>query len=128
NLFFVLGSGADAELVTPELTGTLLPGITRDSLITLARDMGREVVEEPISRDQLYIADEVFVCGTAAECVAVGEIDYRTVGSGKMGPVTRDLQRAFFQTVRGQGQRSAEWLDYVPLGEPVTGGSPARRP
>ena len=67
----------------------ILEGITRDSLITLARDLGYSVVEEPISRDQLYIADEVFVCGTAAEVIALREIDFRVIGKGKAGPVTR---------------------------------------
>jgi branched-chain amino acid aminotransferase len=92
---------------------TILEGVTRDSIITIARDLGYTVLEEPISRDQLYIADEVFVCGTAAECVAVSEIDYRTVGEGRMGPVTHKIQETFFDTVHGQGTRSAEWLDYV---------------
>lgn len=122
NLFLV----RSGVLYTPP-KATVLEGITRDTLITLARDMGYEVVEESISRDQLYIADEVFVCGTAAECVAVGEIDYRTVGSGKMGPITREVQRAFFQTVRGRGRRSAEWLDYVAVGVPQDGRTQAGR-
>lgn len=86
---------------------TILEGITRESIISLARDLGFTVLEEPISRDQLYIADEVFVSGTAAECVAVSEIDYRTIGQGRMGPVTRQLQKAFFETVSGEGTRSA---------------------
>jgi len=64
----------------------ILEGITRDSLITLARDSGYSVVEEPISRDQLYIADEVFVCGTAAEVVALREIDFRVIGEARRGP------------------------------------------
>lgn len=122
NLFLV----RSGVLYTPP-KATVLEGITRDTLITLARDMGYEVVEVSISRDQLYIADEVFVCGTAAECVAVGEIDYRTVGSGKMGPITREVQRAFFQTVRGRGRRSAEWLDYVAVGVPQDGRTQAGR-
>ena len=108
NLFLV----RDGRISTTP-RGTILEGITRDSIITLAGDLGYSVSEEPISRDQLYIADEVFVCGTAAECVAVSEIDYRTIGQGRMGPVTRKLQRAFFETVRGEGRRSAEWLDFV---------------
>lgn len=96
----------------------VLEGITRDSLITIARDAGYTVVEEKLSRDQLYIADEVFVCGTAAEVVPVREIDYRRIGSGKMGKVTRELQNLFFDTVRGKGRRSTEWLDYVMM-EPL---------
>jgi branched-chain amino acid aminotransferase len=99
-------------IYTPPRT-TILEGVTRDAVVTLARDKGYTVVEEPLARDQLYIADEVFVTGTAAEVVAICEIDYRTVGAGRMGPITRDLQQTFFQTVRGEGSRSAEWLDYV---------------
>jgi branched-chain amino acid aminotransferase len=71
------------------------------------------VVEEPISRDQLYVADEVFVTGTAAECVAVREIDFREIGSGRMGPITRAIQQQFFQAARGQHPRSTEWCEYV---------------
>ena len=92
---------------------TILEGITRDSVIILATDLGYPVVEEQIVRDQLYVADEVFVCGTAAEVTAVREIDTRVIGAGKMGPVTRQIQNTFFQTVRGEGQRSSEWLDYI---------------
>jgi branched-chain amino acid aminotransferase len=92
----------------------ILEGITRDTLITLARDLGHSVVEEPISRDQLYIADEVFVCGTAAEVVALREIDFRVIGDGKTGPVTRALQREFDKLVNGQHVRSAQWLAPVP--------------
>ncbi len=115
NLFLV----RQGKLYTPP-RATILEGITRDAVITLATDKGYSVVEEPISRDQLYIADEVFVSGTAAEVVAVCEIDTRQIGDGRMGPVTRDIQQAFFQTVRGEGDRSAEWLDYVtPISAPV---------
>jgi branched-chain amino acid aminotransferase len=92
---------------------TILEGITRDSVIVLAKDLGYKVVEEPMVRDQLYIADEVFVCGTAAEVTAVCEIDTRPIGIGGMGPITREIQKLFFETVRGNGQRSAEWLDYI---------------
>jgi branched-chain amino acid aminotransferase len=92
----------------------ILEGITRDSLITLAGDLGYSVVEEPISRDQLYIADEVFVCGTAAEVVALREIDFRAIGDGKAGPVTRALQHEFDKVVSGRHARSSEWLAPVP--------------
>lgn len=93
---------------------SILEGITRDSLIALAGDLGYAVLEEPISRDQLYIADEVFVCGTAAEVIALREIDFRTIGDGKTGPVARSLQDAFEQATSGRHPRSAEWLSYVP--------------
>jgi branched-chain amino acid aminotransferase len=109
NLFYV----RDGVIYTPP-TATILEGITRDAIIKLAEDLGYRVVEEPVSRDQLYTADEVFVCGTAAECVAVSEIDFIKIGEGRMGPVTRKIQKLFFDTVRGEGERSAEWLDYIP--------------
>lgn len=108
NLFVV----RDGTIYTPPTT-TILEGITRASLITLAGDLGLEVVEQPISRDQLYIAEEVFVCGTAAECIGLSEIDYRTIGEGVTGPVTRSLQKAFHEAIHGNGPRSAEWLEYV---------------
>jgi branched-chain amino acid aminotransferase len=92
----------------------ILEGITRDTVIALARDSGYPVVEEPISRDQLYIADEVFVSGTAAEVVALREIDFRVIGDGKTGPVTRTLQQEFDKVVSGKHARSAEWLAPVP--------------
>jgi branched-chain amino acid aminotransferase len=92
----------------------ILEGITRDSLIILARDLGYSVVEEPISRDQLYIADEVFVCGTAAEVVALREIDFRVIGDGKAGAVTRALQQDFDQLVSGRHARSTAWFSPVP--------------
>ena len=116
NLFLVRGG----KIYTP-LTAPVLEGITRDALVTLARDLGYEVIEQPIARDQLYVADEVFVCGTAAECIALREIDFRVIGAGKMGPVTRAVQQAFHAAIRGKHPRSAEWLDYVntPAAVPV---------
>lgn len=108
NLFMVRGGKIYAPNLAPQLEG-----ITRDSLSTLARDLGYDLVEAPISRDQLYIADEVFVCGTAAECIALCEIDFRTIGAGKMGPVTRAIQQAYHAAIHGQHARSAEWCDYV---------------
>jgi branched-chain amino acid aminotransferase len=83
--------------------------------MSLARDAGYSVVEERISRDQLYIADEVLVCGTAAEVLAVREIDFRKVGSGGIGPVASKLRRLFIDTVNGQNQRSPERLDYMAM-------------
>jgi branched-chain amino acid aminotransferase len=108
NLFLV----RDGAIVTTP-TATILEGITRDSIITLARDLGRPVREEPVSRDQLYLADEVFVCGTAAELVALREIDGRPIGSGRTGPVTRGLQQAFHEAVHGENARYEKWLTYV---------------
>ena len=108
NIFLV----QKGKIFTPPTT-TVLEGITRDSLITVASDLGYDLIEKMISRDQLYISDEVFVCGTAAEVIALSEIDFRTIGTGKMGPVTRQIQTAFHQAVRGEHPRSAEWLDYL---------------
>ncbi len=114
NLFVVRGG----KIYTP-LTAPVLEGITRDAIITLAHDLGYEVVEQPLSRDHLYIADEVFVCGTAAECIALREIDFRVIGAGKMGPVTRAVQQAFHAAIRGRHPRSAEWLDQVNISASV---------
>lgn len=108
NLFLV----RKGRIYTPS-TATILEGFTRDALITLARDAGIEVVEGPISRDQLYIADEIFVCGTAAEVVPVTEVDFRKTGNGKIGPITRQLKQAFQSVIRGESSRSNEWLDPV---------------
>jgi branched-chain amino acid aminotransferase len=113
NLFIVRKVAGKKVISTPSRAG-ILEGITRDSLIVLARDFGYSVVEEPISRDQLYIADEVFVCGTAAEVVALREIDFRAIGDGKAGPVTRELQAEFDKVISGRHARSGEWLAPVP--------------
>ncbi len=108
NLFMVRGGKVYAPSLAPQLEG-----ITRDSLIALAQDLGYDVIECPVSRDQLYVADEVFVCGTAAECIALREIDFRTIGSGSTGPITRAIQQAFHDVIRGKHPRSNEWLAYV---------------
>jgi len=106
---FVVRNGL---IYTPSIMA-ILEGITRDSLIKLASDLGYSVVEQPISRDQLYIADEVFVSGTAAECIGLREIDFRVIGFGKTGPVTKALQQAYHAAIHGNHPRSAEWLDYL---------------
>ena len=106
---FVVRKGA---LCTTPAAG-ILEGITRDSLIAIARDLGYAVNEQPISRDQLYFADEVFVSGTAAEVIALREVDFRKIGNGETGPVTQRLQRAFTKAVRGKHKFSSSWLEYV---------------
>ena len=108
NLFFV----KKGTIYTTPSAG-ILEGITRDSLIALARDLGYAVVEQPVSRDQLYFADEVFVSGTAAEVIALREIDFRKIGKGESGPVTQRLQRAFSKAIRGKHKFSPQWLEYV---------------
>jgi branched-chain amino acid aminotransferase len=91
----------------------ILEGITRDSVIKIARDLGYQVVETLVSRDQLYIANEVFVCGTAAECIGLREIDFHTIGDGATGPVTRTIQKVYQEAVHGKLPQYQEWLDYV---------------
>jgi branched-chain amino acid aminotransferase len=98
---------------TPPTSSAILAGITRDTAIHLLREHSVEVREEPISRDELYIADEVFLTGTAAEITPVREIDHRRVGRGEAGPVTRRLQEAFFSIVKGSDSRHDHWLTYV---------------
>jgi branched-chain amino acid aminotransferase len=91
----------------------ILEGITRDSVLMLANDQGYEVFEKPIGRDQLYTADELFVCGTAAEVVPIREVDGRMVGSGKRGPIARALQESYTEAIHGRHKFSPQWLDYV---------------
>ncbi len=113
NLFLVKGG----KVVTPG-TATILEGITRDTLLTIGRDLGYEVREAAISRDQLYAADEVFVCGTAAEVVALREIDFRRIGAGVMGPVAARLQHTFHDAVRGRLPEYQAWLTPVGVVRP----------
>jgi len=123
NLFFVLGSGDDAELVTPELTGTLLPGITRDSLITVAEEMGHRVTERRFSVDEWRqgVADgsvtETFACGTAAVITPVGEVKARTgdftVGDGTPGPLTMRLRESLLDIQHGRVADTHGWLHRV---------------
>lgn len=108
NLFLV----RRGRILTPP-TSTVLEGITRDTLLAVAGDLGYEVQETALSRDQLYLADEAFVCGTAAEVVGVREIDHRPVGAGATGPITRRLQEVYHDVVRGRLPRYEGWLTYV---------------
>ena len=109
NLFLV----KNGVLYTPPAEGGILEGITRASLLQIAQDQGIKVAEKTFSRDYLYCADEVFLCGTAAELTPVREVDNRRIGAGEMGPVTRGLQQTFFRAVRGQEPRYAEWLSHL---------------
>jgi branched-chain amino acid aminotransferase len=108
NVFVVRGG----ELRTPPLP-TVLEGITRASVIELARDKGIPVREVPLTRDELYLADEVFLTGTAAEVTPIREIDHRTIGGGRRGPVAKALQDAFFAVVQGRDRKYERWLTYV---------------
>ena len=99
-------------LYTPELT-SVLEGITRDTVMRLARDMGHEIVERPLTRDALYCADEAFFTGTAAEVTPIREVDNRRIGDGKRGPITTAIQKAFFEAVRGNSVHAKDWLTPV---------------
>jgi branched-chain amino acid aminotransferase len=113
------GSGENIFVVrknvlhTPDLSCSILEGITRDTVITLARELGMTVDECRITRDQLWLADEVFFTGTAAEVTPVREIDNRTVGDGTVGPLTKRIQQRFFEVVRGTDTSHPEWLTRV---------------
>lgn len=109
NIFLV----RDRTVITPPASSSILPGITRDTLMTLAREEGFAVREERIPREALYAADEVFFTGTAAEVTPVRAVDGLTIGNGRRGPATTVLQRAFFATVRGERQDERGWLTYV---------------
>jgi len=108
NIFIV----RKGRIKTTPLT-SILEGITRNSVIELAREQGIVVLEERFTRDEMYIADEVFVTGTAAELTPVREIDNRRIGSGKPGPITTGLQKAFFSIVRGENAAYASWLTRI---------------
>jgi branched-chain amino acid aminotransferase len=101
------------RLYTPPLDMPILEGITRDSVITLAKEAGFEVVEQSFTRDFLYQVTEVFFTGTACEVTPVREIDNRVIGTGQPGPFTRKLQAAFHAVVKGPGEPRPEWLTYV---------------
>lgn len=112
------GSGENIFMIrkgrikTTPLT-SILEGITRESIIQIARDKGMPVIEERFTRDDLYIADEAFLTGTAAELTPIREVDNRVIGNGKPGPVTRNLQDTFFNIVYGKDIRYKEWLTYL---------------
>lgn len=108
NIFIV----KDSAIFTPTIASTL-NGITRSTLLTLAADNEIPVYETRISRDQLYTADEVFLCGTAAEVIAIREIDFRIIGEGKMGRVAYLLQEEYDKAIHGKHKRSSDWLTYV---------------
>ncbi len=108
NVFIV----KNGKIYTPDLA-SCLDGITRDSVLTMARDMGIEVVEKRITRDEMYCADEAFFTGTAAEVTPIRELDNRVIGSGSRGPVTEKLQAMFFDVVAGKAPQYKHWLTLV---------------
>ncbi|MGF1844911.1 branched-chain amino acid transaminase [Vibrio clamense] len=103
----------DGILSTPPATSAILPGITRDSIMVLAKEMGYEIREENIAREALYLADEIFMTGTAAEIVPVRTVDKITIGEGKRGPITQQVQAAYFGLFNGKTEDKWGWLDYV---------------
>lgn len=102
----------DGKIYTPELT-SCLEGITRDSIFRIAADLGYEIKERRITRDEFYVADEAFFTGTAAEVVPIRELDSRPIGSGSRGPLTEKLQSIYFDTVRGREAQYGDWLTSV---------------
>jgi branched-chain amino acid aminotransferase len=108
NLFLVRGG----ELMTPTLSSSVLPGITRDAVMTLAREMGYSVVERSLPREMIYLADEAFFCGTAAEITPLRSVDRIPVGPGKAGPVTLKLQERYLAIAEGRAEDSHGWLTY----------------
>jgi branched-chain amino acid aminotransferase len=122
----------DGEIATPGQHNSILDGITRRSVMQIAQDLGYKVVERNVARAEMYLADEVFLSGTAAEIVPVREVDNHKVGVGKPGEITRVLQAAFDDAIHGRSERYREWLDVVhpvdletPAGEAPVGSQPA---
>ena len=116
--FVAEGSGENifivrhGKLYTPDLTSAL-EGITRDTIVQLAKEIGLEVVEKRITRDEVYVADEAFFTGTAAEVTPIRELDNRAIGSGTRGPITEKLQAMYFDVVKGKSAKHANWLTLV---------------
>jgi branched-chain amino acid aminotransferase len=106
NIFLV----RDGRLITPPLSASVLPGITRDTVITLAKDIGIQIIEQPIPREALYIADELFFTGTAAEVSPIRSVDGIQIGAGRRGPITEQLQSAFFDLISGEIEDRWGWL------------------
>ena len=109
NIFIIEGD----SIITPSLDSSILRGITRDSVIDLAESLGYDVLVEKISRERLYIADEIFFTGTAAEVTPIRSVDDRIIGNGKKGPVTDELQKTFFEIVENKRDDTFNWLTYI---------------
>ncbi|MEM3506081.1 MAG: branched-chain amino acid transaminase [Candidatus Bathyarchaeia archaeon] len=107
---FIISNGV---LITPPLSAGALYGITRDSVIEIAKDFGIEVLEKNILREDMFMADEAFLTGTAAEVTPIREVDGRIIGSGSRGPITKKIQEKFFDIVKGKDKRYKKWLDFV---------------
>jgi branched-chain amino acid aminotransferase len=109
NIFMI----KNGKIYTPPLSSGVLEGITKDSVVTIARDKGYQVIEKEMTRSEIYMADEFFMTGTAAEVTPIRSLDERTIGCGKRGPVTKDIQEAFFEAARGKDPRYLHWLTLV---------------
>ena len=107
NLFIV----RDTTLLTPPESSGILMGVTRDSVMTIARDLGYDIIERKLVRSDIYTADEVFLSGTAAEVTPVREVDDRPIGSGTRGPVTKEIQQTYFSAVKGDIEKYAHWIE-----------------
>ena len=114
NLFVVRNN----ILYTPPITASILPGITRDSVMAIARDHGFKVREEMLPREMLYIADEAFFAGTAVEITPIRSVDKISIGNGRRGPITEAIQQGFFDIINGRVEDKHGWLEYVYEGEP----------
>jgi branched-chain amino acid aminotransferase len=109
NIFLV----KDETLYTPTLSSSVLDGITRASIIQIAKDLGYEVVERSLQRESLYLADEIFFTGSAAEVTPIRSVDGREVGIGSRGPITEKIQSKFFDIVEGRAEDKYNWLNYI---------------
>ena len=109
NLFIV----RHGKIYTPDSSAGALNGITRNTIFAICQDLGLELKEKPITRDEIYIADEAFFTGTAAEVTPVRELDRLQIGSGNRGPITEKIQSAFFDIVNGRNPKYADWLSKV---------------
>jgi branched-chain amino acid aminotransferase len=106
---FVVKNG---KIFTPDLSASILTGVTRDTVMQIAADLGYEVIEKEIIRTELYLADEVFMTGTAAEIVPLRAVD--DIAISAPGPITREIQQTYLDTVRGRNERWSQWLQHVP--------------
>jgi branched-chain amino acid aminotransferase len=123
NIFIV----RDGVIHTPPVGSSILSGITRDSVVTIAKDMGFEVREQVLPREMLYVADEVFFVGTAVEVTPIKSVDKIKVGRGRRGPITEALQQRFFDIVKGDAPDTHGWLQYLETPQAATSGSSTRR-
>ena len=123
NIFIV----EDGHLVTPP-PGSILPGITRSTIMDLAREEGLKIREDRLTRDRIYTADEMFFTGTAAEVTPIREVDRREIGEGGAGPITKKLQKRYFDLVKGRDEKHLEWLDFVTVSGLTSATSTSRSP